>query len=248
MAAKPRKRRVKKVKATVPRTVSRATARGPRRKATELDLRRTPLQARGQATFERILDATARLLDDVGTEGISTNLIAKAAAVNVATLYQYFPNKQAVLLALFQRQSDQRIDIGAGMVEGPVGGKRDWRQVLGEAIEAMADLRRNEPGATALRQAMRSSPDLRAYDAQANLHAARRLADELVNAGTATLEEAKLVARCAIEVIASLLDMWAVESGSKDNRIVEQVKAMLEGYLAPYLETVSRRSVARRRA
>ena len=189
----------------------------------------------GQATFERILDATARLLDEVGTEGISTNLIAKAAGVNVATLYQYFPNKQAVLLALFQRQSDQRIDIGESMVEG-LGGSRDWRRVLGEAIDAIADLRRSEPGATALRQAMRSSPDLLAHDVQGNLHAARRLADELVDAGAATPEEAKLVARCTMEVLTSLLDMWAVESGGRDNRIVEQVKAMLEGYLAPYLE------------
>ena len=245
MAAKPRKRPVKK--ANAPRIVSRATARGPRRKATELDLRRTPLQARGQATFERILDATARLLDEVGTEGISTNLIAKAAGVNVATLYQYFPNKQAVLLALFQRQSDQRIDIGASMVEG-IGGSRDWRRVLSEAIDSIADLRRSEAGATALRQAMRSSPDLLAHDVQGNLHAARRLADELVNAGSATPDEAKLVARCTMEVLTSLLDMWAVESGGRDNRIVEQVKAMLEGYLTPYLEHATRRHAVRRRA
>ena len=247
MAAKPRKRPAKKVKTSSPRTVSRATARGARRKATELDLRRTPLQARGQATFERILDATARLLEEVGTEGISTNLIAKAAGVNVATLYQYFPNKQAVLLALFQRQSDQRIDIGESMVEG-MGGKRDWRHQLGEAIDAIAELRRSEPGATALRQAMRSSPDLLAHDVHGNLHAARRLADELVDAGVATPEEAKLVARCTMEVLTSLLDMWAVESGGRDNRIVDQVKAMLEGYLAPYLDTVTRRGILRRRA
>jgi AcrR family transcriptional regulator len=247
MAARPRKRPVKKVKAHASRTVSRATARGSRRKATQLDLRRTPLQARGQATFERILDATARLLDEVGTEGISTNLIAKAAGVNVATLYQYFPNKQAVLLALFQRQSDQRIDVGESMVEG-LGGRRDWRRVLGEAIDAIADLRRSEPGATALRQAMRSSPDLLAHDVQGNLHAARRLADALVDAGAATPEEAKLVARCTMEVLTSLLDMWAVESGGRDNRIVEQVKVMLESYLAPYLETATRRGALRRRA
>ena len=80
----------------------------PRRKATDLDLRRTPLQSRGQATFERILDATARLLDEVPTEAITTNLMAKAAGINVATLYQYFPNKQAVMLALFLRESVER--------------------------------------------------------------------------------------------------------------------------------------------
>ena len=86
--------------------------RPPRRKPTELDLRRTPMQARGQATFDRILDATAQLLEKVGTDALTTNLIAKAADVNVATLYQYFPNKQAVLLSLFERQSEARIALG----------------------------------------------------------------------------------------------------------------------------------------
>ncbi|MCE3286104.1 MAG: hypothetical protein K0R70_2360, partial [Steroidobacteraceae bacterium] len=53
----------------------RTSSRVPRRvKGTELDLRRTPMQARGQATFERILDATAELLDKVGTESLTTNL------------------------------------------------------------------------------------------------------------------------------------------------------------------------------
>ncbi len=74
-----------------------------------LELRRTPMQARGQATFEGILDATAGLLDKVGGDKVTTNLIARAAGVNVATLYQYFPNKQAVLLELFKRQSEARI-------------------------------------------------------------------------------------------------------------------------------------------
>jgi hypothetical protein len=51
------------------------------------------MQARGQATFERILDATARLLDEVGTEALTTNLIARTADVNVATLYPVLPEQ-----------------------------------------------------------------------------------------------------------------------------------------------------------
>src|SRR5512133_2212831 len=80
-------------------TATRRTRKAP---AAVLDLRRTPVQARGQATFERILDTTADLLESVGAEVLTTNLVAKTAGVNVATLYQYFPNKQAVLLSLFE--------------------------------------------------------------------------------------------------------------------------------------------------
>jgi AcrR family transcriptional regulator len=248
MVPKPGKQAIRKPKgSSASRRGSRAGERGPRRKATELDLRRTPLQARGQATFENILNATARLLDEVGTEGISTNLIARAAGVNVATLYQYFPNKQAVLLALFQRQSDQRLAIIERMLEG-LGVKRDWRRVLSDAVDAVAAARRNEPGSTALRQAMRSSPELLQHDVQATRLSAQRLADELVRAGGLALEEAHLVARCSLELLASLLDIWTIESGGSDARIVEQTKAMLERYLAPHLSPGLRRAGARRGA
>jgi AcrR family transcriptional regulator len=247
MASRPAKRTSRKAKGSAPRNAGRTSERARRRKPTELDLRRTPLQARGQATFEGIVNATARLLDEVGTEGISTNLIARAAGVNIATLYQYFPNKQAVLLALFQRQSDQRIAIIERMVAG-LGFKRDWRRMVNDMVDAVAALRRNEPGATALRQAMRSSPELREHDVLATRQSAQRLADELVNAGGLAVDEAHLVARCSLELLASLLDVWTIESGGSDDRIVEQSKAVLERYLAPHLSTASRRTALRRRA
>src|SRR6187455_1666289 len=133
--------------------------RAPRRKPTELDLRRTPMQARGQATFDRILDATAQLLEKVGTEALTTNLIARTADVNVATLYQYFPNKQAVLLALFKRHNETRADIGQRSISG-MARSPDWRRMIAKAIDGVAEARRSMGGAAALRLAMRSSPEL----------------------------------------------------------------------------------------
>lgn len=207
----------------------------PRRKATDLDLRRTPLQSRGQATFERILDATARLLDEVPTEAITTNLMAKAAGINVATLYQYFPNKQAVMLALFERQSDLRISTGVGAITG-LGSSPNWPRMLDDAIDAVVQLRRSQPGAVALRQAMRSSPDLLEYDLRGTRHAAAALATELQQAAPRIpREEIAVVARCAMETVATLLDYWAISTRQKDERIVAQLKVLVRGYLAQYL-------------
>ena len=222
--------------------------RGGRRKPTELDLRRTPMQARGQATFERILDATAQLLEKVGTEALTTNLIAKAADVNVATLYQYFPNKQAVLLALFQRQNEARIELGERMLSDMTRSS-DWRKVLHDVVRAVARSRADQPGAVALRQAMRSSPDLLEHDQRQSVFVATALANQLVSAGTKP-EHAKLVARCAIETLTTMLDMWSIDSGGKDNRIVDEAGAMLTCYLAPYIEKnagSASRTAARRR-
>ncbi len=160
MTASPAKRSRRQTRAA-----SRATlvTRKRRTKATELGLRRTPMQARGQATFERILDATAAVLEKVGTDALTTNLIARTANVNVATLYQYFPNKQAVLLALFKRQNGARIEISMRMLGG-MSQSGDWRNRVARGIRAAADARRNMGGVAALRLAMRSSPDLLEHD------------------------------------------------------------------------------------
>lgn len=63
--------------------------------------RKTPAQGRAKDKVHRILTATAELLAVKTGERITTNHIAIAAGVNVATLYQYFPNKQAIFYALF---------------------------------------------------------------------------------------------------------------------------------------------------
>ena len=192
------------------------------------------MQARGQATFERILDATASLLDAVGTEAITTNLISKTAEVNVATLYQYFPNKQAVLLALFKRQNESRVEIGRRMIAG-LARTSDWRRMINSGVQAVAEARRRAGGATALRLAMRSSPDLLDHDREQSIQIASTLARELEDAGLRE-DKALLVARCTVEALSALLDLWSIESRGKDDRIVEQAKLLICGYLAPHLD------------
>ena len=66
--------------------------------------RKAPVQARATETVGTILEATIQLLAKDGDPAIlTTNLIAKRAGVSVGTYYQYFPNKEAVLLALVSR-------------------------------------------------------------------------------------------------------------------------------------------------
>ena len=49
---------------------------------------------------QQILDATARLLDEVGFDDLTTILIAKDLGISVGALYHYFPNKHSILHAL----------------------------------------------------------------------------------------------------------------------------------------------------
>ena len=65
--------------------------------------RKSPSQERSRRTVDRILDAATRIFHEQGYTGATTNDIADEADVSVGSLYQYFPNKDALLVALTQR-------------------------------------------------------------------------------------------------------------------------------------------------
>ena len=73
--------------------------RGRPRKNT-LKARKAPGQARSQETVGVILEASARILESDGLRGFNTNAIAAKAGVSIGSLYQYFPNKDSIVLAL----------------------------------------------------------------------------------------------------------------------------------------------------
>ena len=68
--------------------------------------RREPKQQRSRETVEAVLEAVQRVLRRHGAEAITTNRVAEAAGVSIGSLYQYFPDKQAIFVALHDRHVD----------------------------------------------------------------------------------------------------------------------------------------------
>jgi AcrR family transcriptional regulator len=65
------------------------------------------MQARSVASVDAILDATIQVLLSVGKERLTTTRVAARAGVSVGTLYQYFPNKSALLQSVLTRHLDE---------------------------------------------------------------------------------------------------------------------------------------------
>ena len=72
-----------------------------------LEPRKSPVQARSAVTVDAILKATVQVLLRAGKERLTTTRVARRAGVSVGTLYQYFPNKTAMLKAALTRHVEE---------------------------------------------------------------------------------------------------------------------------------------------
>lgn len=101
----------------------------PRLAQVPLNPRKSPVQARSAASVDAILDATVQVLLQVGKQRLTTTRVASRAGVSVGTLYQYFPNKSALLRAVLRRHLEQVMEAV----------KRICREQQGCALEQMAE-------------------------------------------------------------------------------------------------------------
>ena len=102
--------------------------------------RKRPKQERSRATVERILAAGQRCLAEHGYEGTSTNRIADAAGISPGSLYQYFPNKDAVVVAVIDRFTDALTaqiarDLAARLDQPPAQAVRTTIESLLDALD-----------------------------------------------------------------------------------------------------------------
>jgi AcrR family transcriptional regulator len=107
-------------------------------------LRRVPVQGRSVARVQRMLDACAAIVDEMGYEGLTTTLLAERAGVAIGSVYQFFPDKRAVVQALTQRNLEaylQRLSDRLTAAE-----LTDWWDGVGAAIDEYIHMHRTVPG------------------------------------------------------------------------------------------------------
>src|SRR5262249_36483269 len=105
--------------------------------------RRQPKQRRARQTVDAVLDAAVRGLKREGFNAITTNRIAEGAGVSIGSVYQYFPDKRAIFVALHQRHVDQ-IDrmVETNLIEHAASSLDDLVRAM---VEGMIEAHATDP-------------------------------------------------------------------------------------------------------
>lgn len=105
--------------------------------------RRMPSQRRARDTVEDIVQATARVLLKEGFDACTTNRVAAVAGVSIGSVYQYFPNKEALVLAVMERHLGQMKDALAVRLSELASA--DLATAVREMVRAMLAVNRIQP-------------------------------------------------------------------------------------------------------
>ncbi|GAI25694.1 unnamed protein product, partial [marine sediment metagenome] len=199
-----------------------------------LTRRSSPQQKRSLATMERILQAGAELLEEVGVEAFNTNLLSERAGVGVRAIYRYFPNKWAILVAMAEQVREAEREWIGDLKN--VSEFIDWREAVDRAIDGYFASASRHKGYVALRIASQAAPQLRAFDDQANRELEIDLASGLESLGL-RLGPEHLTALCRVIVQSSfrVLDVALLSPPAEAQAIVKELKVMIKTLLAVYL-------------
>ncbi|HYC53650.1 MAG TPA: TetR/AcrR family transcriptional regulator [Candidatus Binatia bacterium] len=111
----------------------------PRRTDT-LRPRKKPRQSRAHDTVAAILKAAAQVFTSRGYAATTTNHIAQRAGVSIGSLYEYFPNKDALLVALMEHHIAESEAILAQVAMDAPAGAQHVREMIGRFVRAMVEL------------------------------------------------------------------------------------------------------------
>lgn len=174
------------------------------RRSDRLAPRRRPRQARSQATAAAILDAAARVFAAHGYAAGTTNRIAERAGVSVGSLYEYWPNKDAILTALLERHIDEARTVLVPLVAAAREGRDALADVVRRLVGVMVELHAHDP---ALHRFLFEEAPIPARVRRALEAIDVRMVDEI-----ATLLAAHPEARVADPKLAAMLVVHTVEA------------------------------------
>jgi AcrR family transcriptional regulator len=204
-------------------------------------LRRVPVQGRSVARVQRMLDACAALVDEVGYDGLTTTLLADRAGVAIGSVYQFFPDKRAIVQALTLRNLEaylQRLAIRFGEVEFD-----HWWDGVDAAIDEYIDMHRSVPGFRTLHFGDVVDIHLLDEERDNNVVIADQIARLLMaqfgelasraglSTGLADVKRLRFALSIAVEAADALIKLAFRRDPEGDEAVLAEAKALIREYL-----------------
>jgi len=190
---------------------------------------RRPVQQRAVLRRESILDATARVLDRVGYDGLTTNSVALEARTAVGSVYQYFRSREALLDGLLERHGRR---LGEAIEAAIAVGDPDPLEVADRVVDGFARVWREEPGYRAAWSAKSVSGLLDRTGAAWGDAFTARIADLLGAFAPAwPAARRRIVARTAVHLVSGILLAAMGSPRQVERAMVAEAKLALRGYL-----------------
>lgn len=199
--------------------------------ATKVSMRRAPKQERGQRRIAKVLDAAAQEFARVGFDAATTNAIARRARTSVGSLYQFFPNKEAILNALTEHYLAEIRALHAVILSDQAA-QLPLSAFVDQLVDRLADFHAAHPGFLSLFYGSPTSPHLAA--------AAERLQRECVGGAEATMSvrlphlsaaRRRLHATINVQVVRALLPLAAAAGPEGRAEVLTEIKKVLLRYM-----------------
>ena len=208
-----------------------------------LESRTTPVQQRGQARVDALLDAAAEIVAASGIAALTTSAIAERSGSSVGAVYRYFPNADAVLIAL----ADRNRDLFAARVAAEVGANlpADWRGFTSACIDVYADLAATVPAFRVIRFGDVVAVRFTNRESENNAVIGQALGEYLIdNYGFAGTEDLVFRTQIALECADAVTRRAFLRDGEGEQRYVDAAKALVRCILAPLAPDASTEELA----
>jgi AcrR family transcriptional regulator len=209
----------------------------PQRSQTTLEPRKSPVQARSTASVDAILEATIQVLLSVGKERLTTTRVALRAGVSVGTLYQYFPNKSALLQAALRRHMQEVTDAIDRVCSEQKGST--LQNMATALIHAFLEAKIKDAKTSMALYSVSSDVDGAKIVQQMGLKSNRAIAGMLATASEPLTKDPQLVASMLQGAMAGV-SRRLLESGSPERQF-EAFRQELLFFACAYMEACSTR-------
>jgi AcrR family transcriptional regulator len=194
--------------------------------------RRVPAQERSRVRVQRILDEAAALVVDRGVESLSTRDIAEAAEVPVASLYQYFADKEDVLLALAERdmaEMDEQVAADVARLETP-----SVADFVRTVMTAFVTVYHRRPAFVEIYLRGRTNAAVNRFGRDHNTRIAEALRAFAIDRGLANDGLTPAVALLAVEIGDRVFQLAFEHDAAGDPELIEEGVTLMTAYLERY--------------